>query len=522
MELVQGYRVLAGSAPDPAWTVEAAHAETGLRRAGSSVVVDTHVRLRVRALRPTDTLALAFPDVEPDPLDVGGDGFATDWTLDRVEDEAGAPLRSTAPPPSGWDADRRTVLVRWADPWDAGRVRTLDLHWTQALPFGRVEGLRGVALGAGVDTPLTPALPRLVADRSPFPYVWRARAPATLRLAPSGRIVDETSGGDVRTLTVEGDDGAHAAWALGRWEVGRVGDLERYAETAADAAAEALTGLRSPISAWSGLPLGPLRYVPLPRTWRSPHAEAAGTVFGVRRAVRLPGVTGGAPSQELPGLPTVLTVTGAAQASWAGRGAPSAAGDAWVGAFARAFALDLLDADDASAWRAWLQTCIRPVPGLHPALSPEVSGTSPFRRTSTECAGPLLVGPMLDDRLGAADARLVRRAVFGAGRIDADTLTTELLRHAPDARPWASRWLRGGEPVDLRLTWTAAGTHVTGVLHGDTELAGAPIVVRFRAGLRTADVTLRGDGAELPLDTTLPFVPRHAAIDPDHRVLRLP
>jgi hypothetical protein len=323
--------------------------------------------------------------------------------------------------------------------------------------------------------------------------------------------------------------GGEAVVAAGRWSAARLGDVAVFAEGATPEMADAVAKVAQPLSLWSGVRMGETRFVSLPRTWRPPAALGGEGLAGLRQAVDPEEwwvKKKGGPPPDLPEYATVLGAEGLANAAWTGRGGASASGRAWLWAFGRAFALDVLDPKEAAPWREWLQTCARPREGMRPALSPEVAATGAWREISMRCSGPMIVGPMLDDRLGADMARLVRREVLSGPRVDFAALRAAVVARDPSAAGWADRWLGGGNPVRLRLGWRAtaavAGAHVHGFVEADSDLAGAPVRVRLRRGGLVVDVTLRGDGERVPIDVDVPFEPTRVEVDPDRRMLREP
>lgn len=493
--------------------------------------------LELLARRAGEVVALEVPEVRVDALDPGGERPFAAWALAGVADVGGAALGATvaAVDPAARLAhrlDRRLVLVRLPAPLPAGDTLRLRVTWTQQVPWASVERLAGGTRVNDVAAPMGPALVRLAGDHRPFPYTVEVTAPGDAVVVVSGASEDPVPEGDRVRVRSHGDVGPDAVVTAGEWRLADLGGVRVAAPGATRAAAVAVAEVTEPLDRWSGVRLGPTDFVELPGSFRPPAGRWGEGVAAIRPWVRMETdlragqVFEGPVPRGLGDLATVLGAEALAASAWTGRVGATAEGEVWLEAFGRAFALDVLGRRSAVAWQAWLQRCAAPLMGMSPALSPHAAATTGFRETAGRCAGPLLVGPMLDDRVGTTRARLIRRAVFASGVVDAASFRAALLAESPDAGPWADRWIDGGQPIRLGVDWAAdpgeVFTRVHGLVRADSALGGAPVLLRFRRGGRIFDLSVRGLGAEVPFEAELPFVPRAVEIDPDHHLLRVP
>ncbi len=531
--------MLGATEPDPAWTVVRADGRTAYTLAENPewARLEGETELVLRALRAGDTLALEVPEVVVDRLDAGGERPFTDWQLldVRAADGTVLPVTLAAVDPAARlapRADRRLVLVRLPASPAVGDLLSVRVRWRQEVPWASVERLPTETRINDVAAPLGPALVRLAGDHRPFPYALDVTVPVGAVVVVSGRSDDPVIDGLRSRVHSEGDVGPEAVVTAGEWRLADLGAVRVAAPGASRAAALAVAEVTVPLETWSGVRLGPTDFVQLPASFRPPAGRWGEGVAAIRpwlrfdQDVRAEVLYEGLGPSGLPDLPTVLGGEALAASAWAGRVGATAEGAVWIEAFGRAFAIDVLSARSALAWRDWLQRCSIPLAGMSPALSPHAAATTAFRDTAARCAGPLIVGPMLDDRLGTTRARLVRRAVFASGTVDADAIRAAVLAENPGAGPWLDRWIDGGQPVRVEATWSATptdhGARVRGTVSADSVLGGAPVLLRFQRGTQQFDLSVRGDGVAVPFEAELPFVPRSVGIDPTHRLLRVP
>ena len=533
IEVLRGYRALSQGPDEPAWTVSWAEGALDVQPTGVSATVRAEATLALVAARPTATLGLEIPELRPHPMDLGGASFAPEWRLVEVSDTSGAPLKVTltdegADAHLAFRADRRLVLVTWPEALPAGAARTLAVRWEQQVPYVGVDALATGSLRRGASTPALPALPTVTGDAGRFPYTLNVAAPSGLQISASGgSVAFERDAQGVRARA-RGAAGGAALAMVGPWRVDQLGAFRALLDRSSTQSAASMARLSVPLGIWWGEALGGVDLALLRPGWRFPGVVAGEGVVGVRGAVRLVGIWSerdmGVP--DLPEIETVLVAEGLAEAAWSALVGRSAQGRGWLSALARASALDLLSPQDALAWRGWLARCVTPLPGARPALSPEAAATTGFQAVAAHCAGPLLVGSMLDDRLGVEGARAARQEAMALGGPSLASLRAGVLRVDPSAGPWVDRWLAQGHPAQLSarlaLAQEAGGWRVRGQIRADTELGGAPVMIHLSRGWRVAEAQVQTQGRAGEVDLLLPFRPVQLEVDPERRMLRLP
>lgn len=516
-----GWVTLAAVREDPRWSL-----------VGARGVVDvapgdgTHATLTGWATLALDGggwLALEVPETQVHALDGGCGGFVPRWTVHEVRVDGRAvpfqvePLdRRTRVP---WRIGRRLVL---ADVGAPGR-HEVRVHWSQRVPWQRFEQLATTSTGLGQSTPLLPVFPTVAGARDEAPWELVARSPARVALVASGADEAEVTDG-LRTVRARGSRLAEAG-VVGGVFAKPVGDRVRGWSTPAGADGW-LASIDGPLQRWSGVGLAPaLDLVEVAATWLPTRSLWAEGVVLLRPQAAL--CDGGAnqdvdTARRMSRAEVFALVEGAAAASWVGRVRTPGDGSAWLEGLARAFALDLVAGDapaEARDWREALLACATAA-GSSVRLAPAVSASSGFRQPGALCAAPIVLGPMLDDRLGREGADRVRRAVFASGVVDSAALVAAVLAEAPDAGPWVARWLLDGRVVELATAWGALGpdgTTVRGTLGPD--LGGAPVEAEFRGRMGVARRVLLVPDADGAFEVTLPFAPTAASFDPDHRLL---
>jgi len=533
----QGFRTLATETWDSAWRVELARGELSLapEPGGGAVRVVGSARLDLVAQRQARMLAIEVPAVLPDALDLGSASVPVEWKVDGVSWDGGADLRFVLPEvdPAARSAtrpDRRLVLVD-TGPVEAQAARSLRVRWSQRVPYGAPEILAERVVGRRPTSPLVPALPRLAGERTAFPYSLVVDGGRETQVLASGKRTASGAGpGAVTRIEVEGARGAAAVVWVGRLEEALHGSVRLVTDDADAEMALALERAWRPIGLWSGVEPASTSFVQVGSSYLPSAGVWAEALAGLRPQavleVRSGGVQAEYPGWWAPGLPETETVLGGealAAAAWSDRAGPAADGAAWLDAFGRAFVLEVLEPKPAAAWRAWMSSCVGAL-GLKVGFSPAVAGPTGLREPAVRCGAPFLVGPMLDDRLGATKARLARRAILSGRRVDLGFVRAAILAQEPDAGPWVDRWLGSGEPVELTVSWSASPKgelwRVEGTLTATSPLAGAPVTLRVARGKQMLDVVVRGSGAVVPFGVDLAFEPRSVTVDPDRRVLR--
>ncbi len=454
--------------------------------------------LRLAATRPVSSLELVLPGAGVP------DGSAPAVSLDSLDAGPGATARLEAAPAPGGDP---RVRVQLATPLRPGAPLSIRVGWS-----------RPVADAAGL---LLPALPRVAGDLGHHPYTLAVWAPAD-RLPVASGAGDRALDGPPDRVGVAGAGRTGAAAAVGLAPAPGAAGRRGRALTRQDPAgtAAALDRLAPALRAASGWTLDAIDLVGLPPAPGPPAPRAAEGIAGVPDALGLPGgaLPGGRRWARLPAAAAVARSEAIFLATTTGAAGADPVARTWLAGAARAFALSQLAPPDAAAWRGALQHCAQsPAPR---ALSPEATALSGFATVSARCATPLVVGPMLDDRLGASAAERVRRAVLAPGQVGADRWVAAVLAEDPTAAAWAQRWLVEGHVARVRLDWRTTpvpeGVRVEGRVVSDSPLAGAPVTVRFGTGPRA--VELQASGSR-PFAVVLPQAPRRATVDPDHRLL---
>lgn len=524
---------MAGRDDGPAWSVVRADGTVQLGSVGVSATLTGLAHLTVRAERSTSWIGVELPDQRPDPMDMGGDGFAPEWELLSLTETSGAPLRVRVTD-GGPDRqlssrpDRRIVMVSWASPVPAGEARTLVVRWTQKAPYAALDRLATTSIARGEGSPILLALPTVTGDPGRFPYTLKVLAPQEAAVSASGSSVQTVRVEDGVLVQAAGLAGGAAVVALAPTNHDQLGAFRAFMREVAPDLVRSMANLSVPLGHWWGTPLGGLDLVQLAPGWRFPGVVAGEGVVGLRTGMRMKAAwsqqQAGVP--DLPELEGVLVSEGTVAASWASWVGGDPRGRVWLEALARASALDQLSDDDALVWRRWLASCSTPLIGTRPALSPEVAATTGFRDMAARCAGQLILGPMLVDRLGQAQAAAMRRAILPRGAFEAKSLGALMLEVDPSVGPWIQRWLVEGHSVQLTARLSAVqegdGWRTTGVVQADTDLGGAPVWIRLSRGPRVVDALVQTRGAAGVVDVATAFKPKEAEVDPDLRMLRLP
>lgn len=529
-----GLRELAREALAPGWRVERGSAvlEVGGGPEDLDRPVSWQVRLRVHAGRASRRLVLEVPELRLQPSDAGAERFAPDWALESVSDEGRPPpqVRVTdddAAAVYAWRPGRRLVELVWPEEVPPGAVRTLALRWRQRVPLARVDTLRGGILRFGDASPPMPLFPLPVGDPGAFAWGATVVSDPTLEVAGGRPEGDQIGAGGQRVRRVGGEAGGAAALAIGRWKVDRAGGVAVYSEASAPGSARAALRVARPLLTWSGRPLAALGLAQLPAAVRPAVALWAEGFAGIQPSALPEGYAAFVDGEQtrLPEVDTVLAAEGLAGASWARLAGADREAQGWLGALARAFAVEVLPAAQGRVWRAWLNDCSARTVGTNPGLSPYAAARSGFRELSTRCGAPLIVGPMLDDRLGPERARALRRRWLSEGRLDLGGMVAAYREADPEGEAWARRWLAGGQRAHVEVLveglraleggrWRATGT-----LRSDFPLAGAPVTVELRAGKARQRLHIEAGEREVPFSVDLDFRPRAVVVDPDQRLL---
>jgi hypothetical protein len=288
-DVIHGYRLLFGSRKQAmggqlsgrtpagfgAWRVDRASSsiEVAADPGGVAATVIGSSRLRIQATRPTRTLALEVPDVEPHAMDGGGDHFATDWEVTEVVDEAGGALDFLVPEPfvegvAAWRPDRRLVLVRWPEELPAGADRTVRVGRRQTVPYAAIDSLHTRRVRMGTSTPTLPAIPTVAGDPGTFPFGLHVTAPPGTIVAASGRPRPDTmEGDDVRR---EGQGGGAAVVVVGPSHPASVPGVRVLTAKRLLERPETLSSLAPRLYAWSERKLAHVDLVQLVASWRFP------------------------------------------------------------------------------------------------------------------------------------------------------------------------------------------------------------------------------------------------------------
>jgi hypothetical protein len=525
---ILGYRSVAVALGPADWRVVRGSSSVSVTPEGSGLAAQVKVdaTLVLQAVASTATLALEVPSVAASTLDSGGERFRLDWQLDSVDGGGTTWLLAAVDPDvdHAFRRDSRLAVVTWPAPVAAGDERVVRVQWSQRVPYARLDVAGRFVRRFGTATPPLPALPRPAGDAGRFPYTLEVWGPDDTTVVASG--------GDEQPLTSEhgrhgvraqGLAGGAAAAVVGAFEIDRAGSLRALTQRPREGLTASLVGMEAALRSWTGWNPGAVDLVELPPAWMPPAPLTAEGLAGLRGGLGMRG-TGTLkihPWDQLPALSQVLVAESMAGALLAGAAGADAEARVWVAALARAFALDTLAAPDAAAWRLTLQECAAVGSGTRPAWSPAAAGNTGFADLAARCAGPLLVGAMLEDRLGSTGAARVRRAALADGLLRVERLVAAVIDEDPTAAAWAQRWLVEGHmptasPVITVSPDGGGSWRVHGRIDADMPLADAPITVRLTRGERTFDVVAHG--AE-PFDMLVPFEPLMSTLDPDHRAL---
>ncbi len=496
---------------------------------GRAAEVRVLARLSVRADTRQNTVFIDVPVVRMRKLDTGAALVPTGWGIDSVEAGESARWTLSEDPPGVDLAHRpgmRRLTVVLAKPLEPGARQDIVVSWHQTVPYARVDINANHVAYHGEATPLLPALPRLAGDDGRFPYGLEVWAPPDAAIVLSGG--DEVSRGERDGLVgvgAHGVVGGQAAVVVGNLKADQAVRSRSLTRRSAPGLAAQLDGLALPVWSWTGWTMGRLDLVELPPSWGPPEPFAAEGVAGVRTGLALPTShpLHGRPWSALPDLDTVLVAESALAAVLAGLAGSDLEAGIWVDAFARSFGLSVIPPSSALPWREALQNCTLTPGSRGPALAPKAVVGTGFQGLAARCAMPLVLGPMLDDRLGHDGAMRVRRAALAPGLLREDAVVKAVLREDPTAADWAQRWLTEGHVakvwLETEVVQADVGWQVSGTVVSDSPLAGAPVTVRLRRGRFTQDVTVDGTGSFV---ATVPYRPWRIVLDPDHRLLAVP
>jgi hypothetical protein len=520
-----GHRVLARDSAPPVWMITGAAATSRVQPEANPLLASVATSARLQLTGDGGRwLGLEVPDAAFGRV-AGSLHMDDAWTVAGVSRD-GVALPVTIAPGRDLEIDiarpdRRLVIVDLGP--DPGTALTLDVAWSQRVPWKRADHLATTNVQRGTGTPMLPALPTVAGAARDFPYQLVVHAPAAVDLVVSGTWQSDELTRKGRTVRTRGTTGGAATVVAGQWSAQAHGPVSVHFERSGDA--QSAARLVGAFAAWSGLPASDVDLVELPPEFTPPRALWGEGIAGIRPVLTLADSLWFDDAVDAPNLDAFLLSEGVAGASLAHL-AVDAVGAAWVDALARAFALDLqaaLDPKAARTWRRDLQTCAT-LPTRTPALSPEVAATSGFRDPSVRCAAPLVLGPMLADRFGEAGALRIRSALLASGRADVESWRVAALAEDPEAGPWVDRWLRDGHiagPIAASIDTVEAdegGWRVRGTVRSGTELGGAPVVVRLMGA--KVDLAVPVPGREAAFDVVVPGKPSRAVVDPELRLLR--
>ena len=540
-----GFRDLAAGPRDPAFEVRAAVSRATFTPEPDPrwIGLEAEAAVEVGALRGGRFVAVEVPEVRPDLADDAAGG-ATRWEIAGVwSGERALRYAATDRPRDGrlsWRAAHRLVIVDLEEPVSHGAALPIRIQWRQRMPFARHEELPTRTLSLGTATPFVPLSPRLAGGSATFPLRAEIRAPEGAEVVFSGTDVDRRVGGGWRVYATEARDGGRAAAVVGRWaggsaDVALTSRFFRAQRSPREPAPGSARGLVEALGRWSGAPIpSGLRLVELPpQVWRMPAAEAWSDLAGLRghAVVGLDTAEAGRLQRRYPRLDGVLLAEGLAASAFAGRAEANPTSEGWLAAFARAFALAALaaqDRDEEVAWQRSLSACATAAARLGVPASPHRAAPAGLQLAAGRCSGPKIVGPMLDDRLGVEGARQARAAVLsGRAPLDAYGIYEAVVAADPTAADWAQRWILDGHLPALSATFEVAEKergarrhHVQGTVAADIAVDDTPIPIRLVRRNRIHDLVVVLDGRQASFEADVPFAPTRVLVDPEHRVLR--
>lgn len=535
LRVVRGYRRLATTAGTPPWAVRRADVTWTIPRlagSGQELRVTGEALLDVVPTHDTRWIAVELPWFHPSPGDIGETSVEPAFRVESVTDPVGVVLASSTPSVDtdtelAWRPRRRLLLVKFPEPVPAGESRVVDVRWSQRVPYGRIEAFPYGNVHYGSVTPPLPAVPVVVGDDGVFPYRLDVEVTAPEKVAVSGALLDVVPGRGSQTFRSAGLVGGAARLAVGRWEEQALGLARVLSPNQERDSAARVALLAVAVADWSGAQPLDMEVARLTPTVAPAHVEWGEGWVGIVPDVDVekPRWAGNVYPHDLGDPVNILGLQGVAAASWAERAGQGAEATAWVEAFAGAFAIAHLGPKEAVGWRKWMQGCASTFPPREMALSPAEAATTGYREISTRCAAPLVLGPMLDDRLGVDGASRVRRALLGQGPVlDRERVGAAVLAEDPSAGPWVRRWIDLATVPDLDLAWTATeeegGYRVTGTVRADGDMGGAPVVVRVGAGRKAVDVVVPLTGREAAFSVHVRRRPLLVTLDPARRVLR--